>query len=247
MMKKLLKFVFLNILVLIGAITSCHRDKPIKPYNPTNGLTTSVCNQNKTYGTAYDIDGNEYKTIVIGTQTWMAENLRTTHYQNGDSIPNIIDTAQWARLESGAYCNYNNTESLDTIATYGRLYNWYATADSRKLALKGWHVPTAIEWNTLFAYLGGDAVAADKLKEVGNTHWADPFKSDNSSGFTALPGGWRSYPRTSEKIGIYGSWWTSTEFNENFSAFLYLEFFASNVFKDFNYKRNGYSIRCIKD
>jgi len=226
---------------------SCNGDDPAKPYNPTNGLTTAVFNPNKSYGTVYDIDGNEYKTIVIGTQTWMAENLRTTHYQNGDELPNVADTAQWARLESGAYCNYNNTESLDTIATFGRLYNWYAVADSRKLSPKGWHVPSGYEWITLINYLGGDAVAADKLKEVGKTHWADPFKSDNSSGFTALPGGFRWYTHNSENLGYYGVWWTATELNSNSAARLLLEFFGSNVYKDFYDKRDGNSIRCIKD
>jgi len=237
-------------LILIGYIitnTSCKPDEPKTPDNPLNGKTTAVFNPDKTYGTVTDIDWNVYKTIVIGTQTWMAENLRVTRYQNGDIIPNIADTAQWAHLESGAFCNYNNTEDLDTIATYGRLYNWYAAADSRNIAPKGWHVPSASEWNILFSYVGGDAIAANKLKEVGDTHWADPFESDNSSGFTALPGGWRFYDRNSENIGLYGIWWTTTELNTNSAAFLYLQFYSSMVYKDFNPKNDGYSVKCIKD
>jgi uncharacterized protein (TIGR02145 family) len=220
---------------------------PPKPYNPLNGRTTAVFNPNKKYGTVYDIDGNEYKTIVIGTQTWMAENLRTTRYRNGDAIPNVTENTEWAGLESGAYCNYNNTEDLDTIATYGRLYNWYAVDDSRKLAPKGWHIPTAAEWNTLITFLGGDNIAADKLKEVGNTHWADPFKSDNSSGFTALPGGFRLDDWSTEHIGYYGNWWASNDWSVHSAPFLFMFFYSSNVHKGFNIKENGYSVRCIKD
>src|SRR5664280_2860660 len=96
------------------------------PSNPYNGKTTAVFNPGLTYGTMTDQDSNVYKTITIGTQTWMAENLRTTKYRDGSSILNITDNTVWTYLTTGAYCNYNNTKSADTIATYGRLYDWYA-------------------------------------------------------------------------------------------------------------------------
>ncbi len=125
-MKKYIYPSLFLIILLITIMTGCKPDDPSSPDNPLNGRTTAIFNPDKTYGVVYDIDGNQYKTIAIGEQTWMAENLRATCYQNGDTLPNIIDTAQWARLESGAWCTYNNTNDPDTIATYGRLYNWYA-------------------------------------------------------------------------------------------------------------------------
>ena len=230
------------------AISSCEPDKPAEPTSPLNGKTTAIFNPDKSYGTVRDIDGNIYKTIVIGEQTWMAENLRTTRYQNGDSIPNVIDNDEWGSLSTGAYCNYNNTQSIDTIATYGRLYNFYAVADSRQLAPKGWRVPDIGDWLTLIEYFGGDTIASKHLKEVGGIHWSNPFKSDNSSGFTALPGGSRYLSEGfDDDIGYYGVWWTSSEYNETLSGFLYLYRRDYIVYKGANYKQNGYSIRLIKE
>ncbi len=235
----------LIVVVLINS-TACKK-KPQRPDNPLNGRTTAVFNPDKTYGTVTDIDGNVYKTIVIGNQTWMAENLRTTHYQNGDEIPNVTDNTVWKDLTTGAYCNYNNTTDLDTIATYGRLYNWYAVADSRNLAPKGWHVPTISDWDRLIDYLGGDTIASNKLKEVGDLHWADPFESTNSSGFTALPGGWRYLSKSTSFMGFYADYWAMPEYSSTSAPFLYLFYFNSFMYRGINYKVNGYSVRCIKD
>jgi len=239
-------------LLLLGFVfiftIGCEPDEPNTPDNPLNGKTTAIFNPAKTYGTVTDVDRNKYKTIVIGTQTWMAENLRTTRYQNGDEIPNITDNTQWTNLTIGAYCNYNNTSNLDTIATFGRLYNWYAVGDSRNIAPKGWRVPSIADWSTLIEYLGGDTIASNKMKEVGNVHWEDPFESDNSSGFTALPGGSRYLSEGfDDDIGYYSVWWTSSEYNATLSGFLYLFYLSSNVNTGINYKVNGYSIRCIKE
>ena len=238
----------LIVVVLINSV-ACDKKKTLIPNNPLNGKTTAIFNQNKTYGVVNDIDGNVYKTIVIGNQTWMAENLRTTQYQNGDTLQNVTDNTQWNNLSIGAYCNYNNTNSLDTIGTYGRLYNWYAVADSRKLAPKGWHVPTMMDWNVLVNYLGGDSIASNKLKEIGDFHWASPYKSDNSSGFTALPGGQRDQPDGGYDQGVqfYSVWWASSECNASSAGFLYLYYWSSIVHHGANYKNNGYSVRCIKD
>ncbi len=236
----------LIIVVLINS-TGCGKDNPPKPNNPLNGRTTAIFNPDKTYGTVTGIDGNIYKTIVIGTQTWMAENLRVTHYQNGDEIPNVTDNTTWKNLATGAYCNYNNTTDLDTIATYGRLYNWYAVTDSRKLAPKGWHVPTISDWDRLIDYLGGDTIASNKLKEVGDLHWADPFESTNSSGFTALPAGGRYLSKSTNDMGFYTEYWAMPEYSSTSAPFLYLYYYNSFVYRGINYKVNGYSVRCIKD
>jgi uncharacterized protein (TIGR02145 family) len=233
---------------LIMALTNCQHDDAGGTGNPMNGLTTAQFNPDKKYGTVADIDGNVYKTIKIGGQVWMAENLRVTHYQNGDSIPNIIDSDLWANQTGGAYCNYSNTVNPDTIATFGRLYNWYTTQDTRGLAPGGWRVANSVDWITLIEYLGGDTIASKHLKETGTLHWDDPNNADNSSGFTALPGGWRYRNKNFEKIIYYSDFWTSSLYSEASAPFLFLFTWNDNlVYKDFNYKVNGYSIRCIKE
>ena len=242
-----IKWTAVILLVVISInFTACQK-KPLRLENPLNGRTTAVFNPNKTYGTVTDIDGNIYKTIKIGDQVWMAENLRTTHYRNGDAIPNVTEDSIWGSQETGAYCNYNNTEDLDTIATYGRLYNWYAVNDSRGLAPKGWHVPDINDWLILIDNLGGDTIASKHLKEAGDFHWVRYNVADNSSGFTALPGGWRYLSEKTIKISFYGAWWVSTEYNSSSAAFLDLFVYDTKVWKGFNYKQNGYSVRCIKD
>lgn len=247
--KRLIEFV-VGLLFMIF-LAGCKPDQPVQPVypnNPLNGKTTAVFNSSKSYGTVADIDGNVYKTIKIGDQVWMAENLRVTHYRNGDTIPNVKDTTAWASQTEGAYCNYNNTEDPDTIATYGRLYNWYATQDTRNIAPEGWRVANGTDWLTLINYLGGDTIASKHLKEVGTLHWDGPNDADNSSGFTALPGGWRVNVNYPIKFGLYGAFWTSSVYSQSSAPFLYLTTWHDNVvYKSFNYKVNGYSIRCIKE
>ncbi len=244
---KRIKWTGFILIVVVLMITAGCKKKPLKPNNPLNGRTTAVFNPDKTYGTVTDVDGNVYKTIVIGNQTWMAENLRTTHYLNGDEIPNVTDNTKWKDLTSGAYCNYNNTTDLDTIATYGRLYNWYAVADSRHLAPKGWHVPTITDWDRLIGYLGGDTIAGNKMKEVGDFHWDAPNESDNSSGFTALPAGARYLSKSTKDMGFYTEYWAMPEYDTTSAPFLFLFSWNSFMYRGINYKVNGYSVRCIKD
>jgi hypothetical protein len=119
-------------------------------------------------GAVVDIDGNAYHTVTIGNQVWMVENLKVTHYRNGDAIPNVTDGTAWLDLTTGAYCEYDN--DVNNVATYGRLYNWYSVNDSRNIAPAGCHVPSDDDWQTLVDYLGGDAVAGGKMKEIGSTH-----------------------------------------------------------------------------
>ncbi len=143
--------------------------------------------------TVVDIDGHVYRTVTIGNQVWMAENLKVTHYRNGDVILNATDDAVWSDLSAtGAFCQY--MVSGNSLApTYGLLYNGYAVADSRSIAPVGWHVATDADWQTLVAYSGGDSIAGGKLKEEDTLHWVSPnVGATNESGFTALPGGNRS-------------------------------------------------------
>ncbi|MFA4907717.1 MAG: FISUMP domain-containing protein [archaeon] len=190
-----------------------------------------------------DIDDNVYATVKIGNQWWMAENLKVTHYRNGDAIPNMT---VWNDLYTGAYCNYdNNATNADT---YGRLYNWYAINDSRNIAPTGWHVPTDAEWQTLVDYLGGESVAGGNLKEIGITHWFSPNTgATNASGFSALPGGDRYIDGTYGAIGGYGSWWSATG-SSSYGAWAWsLGYNSSSVTRYGNYKQYGFSVRCIRD
>jgi len=195
--------------------------------------------------TVADIDGNVYNTIVIGTQTWMLENFKATKYSNGDAIANVTDSASWIGLSTGAYCNYEN--KAGNSATYGRLYNWFAVNDSRNIAPTGWHAATATDWATLIDYLGGKD-AGGKLKEAGVTHWISPnMDADNSSGFTALPGGYRFNDGLFSRLGSNGFWWTATE-NNSLTAF-YRKLGTDHMDCDLDtlYKVDGLSIRCLKD
>lgn len=132
------------------------------------GSTISFTTLEDITGTVTDIDGNVYQTVKIGNQWWMAENLKVSHYQNSDAIPNVTNNSDWGNLSTGAYCAYNNDNV--NISTYGLLYNWYAVADSRELAPTGWHVPTDEEWKQLEMSLGmSDSEANDRgWREVVN-------------------------------------------------------------------------------
>lgn len=197
--------------------------------------------------TVTDIDGNTYNTVTIGTQVWMVENLKTTKYRNGDTIANVTGNSAWAATITGAYCNYNN--NANSSITYGRLYNWYAVNDNRKIAPTGWHVPTDADWTTLTTYLGGEGVAGGKLKETGTTHWQSPNTgATNETGFTALPGGDRLYSTgVFYDKGVYCFCWSSTANDASTAWVRALDNSYSNVSRSNNPKSNGFSVRCIKD
>jgi uncharacterized protein (TIGR02145 family) len=216
--------------------------------NVTQGISSAVFNNTKTYGTMTDQNGNTYKTIVIGTQTWMAENLRVTKYRNGDPIPNSTNNAAWIALTTGSYCNYDNATDNDKINTFGRLYNWYAVNDSRNIAPTGWHVPTDAEWTTLITYLGGQSLAGGNLKEIGTTHWISPNDgADNASGFTALPGGYRGTNGEFFTFGFTGHWWSSSVYDAANAWGLYVNCFDANASRYSKGKSYGFSVRCVKD
>lgn len=204
-------------------------------------------NSGKTYGSITDIDGNVYKTITIGTQEWMAENLRVVRYRNGDSIPEIVDEDKWSGVNnSGAYCNYYNNLGFSLV--YGKLYNWYVVDDSRNLAPAGWHVPTDADWQILLNYSNSEV--GDKLKEKGKIHWLESENSvpTNESGFSAVPGGYRYRNMGFEDLGYQGIYWSKTDKGSSLADIIV--FFHDNVNVEsnfFEYKVNGYSVRCVKD
>jgi uncharacterized protein (TIGR02145 family) len=206
----------------------------------------NVHNPAKTYGTMTDQQGNVYKTIVIGAQEWMAENLKTTIYRNGNAIANITDNAQWDGLTTGAWASYNNDSQND--CPYGKLYNWYAVADPGHVCPMGWHVPTDVEWTTLTDYLGGAAVAGGKMKTTGTQYWLSPnTDATNESGFSGLPGGGRYYGGDFLFVGSTGYWWSSSEYGPGDGWFRLLSYSSGNAFQDGYTKRNGFSVRCLRD
>ena len=212
--------------------------------------------------TVTDIDGNVYQTVTIGTQEWMAENLKVTHYRNGDPIPHVTDGGTWSGLYSGAYCEYDNDGG--NVSTYGRLYNWYAVDDSRNIAPEGWHVPTDEEWKQLEMYLGMSQSEADdtgyrgtdeggKLKESGTTHWDHNTGATNESGFTALPGGGRGSGGYFHYMGSYAYFWSSTErssssaWHRMLGSSAELGYLNAQVHRGSFKKRHGFSVLCVRD
>ena len=198
-----------------------------------------------------DLDGNIYKTVTIGTQTWMAENLKTSKYNDGTLIPNIKDSSKWVIDSTGAWCNYRNNDSIGK--KYGKLYNWYAvsptTNGNKNVCPTGWHVPSDYEWIILSEYLGSTDIAGGKMKEIDTTSWISPnINATNISLFTAVPGGYRDL-NNFVNLKYNGCWWTSTESNNNYVAFSRsISLYDGEITKDYNFeKMNGMSIRCIKD
>ena len=200
--------------------------------------------------TVSDYDGNIYNTVTIGAQVWMAENLKTTRYSNGDPIPNVTDSTQWISLSTGAYCNYNN--DLNNANIYGRLYNGYAVGDSRKIAPTGWHVASDDDWTELTDFLGV-LVAGSKIKESGPSHWISQncWGSTNESGFTALPSGVREIVGEFIGIGTLSNWWSSTKDTTKISSWD-TDWYSGNVRGSdssisFGAELGGNSVRCVKD
>lgn len=205
--------------------------------------------------TVTDYDGNVYHTVQIGTQIWMVENLKTTHYRNGDGIATMGDMEEWSLYKQGAYCDYNNEKSY--VNPYGHLYNYFAIEDSRGLCPEGWHVPTREEYHTLIEYLGGRYEAPNKLKEAGSEHWSSTLlttenEGTNESGFTALPGGVLTASGQYSSLGYMAYFWTSEGYTSDMSGNPYgyaqVMSLSNSVFEYNNYHAYmGMSIRCIKD
>lgn len=193
-----------------------------------------------------DASGNSYKTVKIGDQVWMAENLITNKYSNGDLINNIKDNYQWSNSKIGAWCNYDNLIINDK--TYGKLYNWYAVNDSRNVCPIGWHVPTVEDWTILSDNLGGDEFAGGKLKEIDYLWWKFPnIGATNERGFTAIASGCRFNNGSFGNFGRFANWWTTNELDSKDSWNIYLSHANSSVSKYTYNKNSGFSVRCIMD
>jgi uncharacterized protein (TIGR02145 family) len=239
----ILLFIFLSINPLAGSETAA----------PGTALNDEV------YGTVTDIDGNVYRTVKIGEQWWMAENLRVKHYRHGDTIPYLMDDVTWDSWYSqiiGACCSYNYDEMNGK--TFGLLYNWYAVNDRRSIAPEGWHVASEADWIKLEMFLGMSASEAarglwkgtdegGKLKEPGTAHWKSPNDgATDEFSFCALPGG-AHFINTFFGLGSYAFFWTSTSSTGNYSIYRSLYFRYADIFSFSMMVPYGFSVRCIKD
>ena len=236
----------------------------------TTGSTVHSCgaqnvhNPNLSYGSMTDQEGNVYKTIVIGTQEWMAENLNTSIYRNGDAIPTGLSNSQWQNTTQGAWAYYNNDASY--ACPYGKLYNWYACVDPRGLCPTGWHVPSDAEWNVLVKYLdpaadttceycSQSAIAGAMMKSAGTIEGGDGYwyaydssvEGTNSSGFSGLPGGYRSDLGEYVGMGFNGYWWSSSQFDSYGAWTRRLDFNYATVGRYFTNARFGWGVRCLRD
>ena len=184
--------------------------------------------------------------VTIDSQIWTGCNLNVATYRNGDTIPQVTDPTAWSNLTTGAWCYYDNDPANEAI--YGKLYNWYAVNDARGLAPTGYHVPSDSEWTILTTFLGGDPIAGGPMKEAGLCHWGEPnTDATNESNFTGLPGGYRFYNGTFFHINDNGLWWSSSEYNTNYSRYRLLYNNSGIIDSNYNYKTYGMSVRLIKD
>jgi uncharacterized protein (TIGR02145 family) len=242
----------LTVLVMSSSLVGCKKEST----NPTNNSTTNgtnttdtTKNQNTlaTLGSGLiDIDGNKYKTVKIGAQEWMAENLKVTRYNDGVVIPKVNSYDEWPALKSGAYVNYAEDAEYDLV--YGKLYNGYAVI-TNKVCPSGWHVPNLSDWKKLEDKVGGSDIAANKLKEKGLTHWSSTTANvTNEALFNVVPGGGR-YEFTFSYLGDRATFWTSTLDSNLFVDLYHKNFYKTSSFveTDKYNKLAGMSIRCVKN
>jgi len=240
-----------NYKILILVVMSC-----IIHITSCDDNSTSI--ENTTVNVITDIDGNEYRIVEIGDQWWMAENLKVTRYNNGDSILNLTNAADWENSSTGSVCSYNNYGYTSNV--YGRLYNWYAIEDTRKIAPSGWHIPSDSEWKKLEINLGMSPTEASQygyrgtgiggnLKSDG-IQWASPNTgATDSVGFSALGSGLRIPNGSFVALLFSGIFWTSSEyeFNNSYAIYRGLHYDTSAINRSTDYKQYGFSIRCVKD
>ncbi|MBL0014050.1 MAG: fibrobacter succinogenes major paralogous domain-containing protein [Flavobacterium sp.] len=211
---------------------------------------TKIQNQQASRPTAPEQNGK----VRIGSQDWMTKNLNVSHYRNGDPIPQVTNTTQWANLTTGAWCYFQNNTSNGPV--YGKLYNWYAVNDPRGLAPAGWHIPSDAEWITFAIYVdgvNGGASAGGKMKargtiEEGTGLWLSPnVDATNSTGFTGIPGSGRAYNGNFNSAGDGAFWWSSTQSSTGASWIRYVTNDNGSMYRWYLSWKSGNSVRCIKD
>lgn len=197
--------------------------------------------------TVTDYDGNVYKTVKIGRQIWMLENLKATHYRNGTSIRNIQDDGEWPVAADGAYCT-SEDDSAGYKNKFGLLYNYYAVENKNRLSPEGWHVPTKEECMVLFNYLEGVEAAGEKIKDNSSGLWnVENPGATNESGFSGLPAGGRGRLGKVQETGRYATWWTSTSYDTLYAWHWGVYPDKPGIRYNPGHKASGFSVRCIKD
>ena len=245
--------ILLLLTILLIAFNSCKKDDKNEPIMP-EGQSDTV--------TVTDIDGNIYNTVTIGTQIWMAENLKATHYSDGTEIPLVADSTAWGNLSddntSDAYCYYNNANNESE--NYGALYTWAAAMGDNAVSSNtnpsgvqgvcptGWHLPSDAEWTDLTGYIAtnghpGSEGTALKAK----SGWDSDGNGTDDYGFFALPSSGRDYEGTFYGVDDNCRWWSSTEDYGSNSWYRYINYNYANVFRLSSKKSSGFSVRCIKD
>ena len=244
-MKTKSQFRLLSLFLVANLLLFNYSCNPNDPNNPTSS------------GTVKDIDGNVYHYITIGTQAWMIENLKTTKYNDGTAIPLVTDNTAWAALSTPAYCWYNN-DAATYKNTYGALYNWYSV-NTAKLAPKGWHVANDADWTSLENYVSANlGISGNEAKALAATiNWTsstntgaivNDLTKNNSSGFSALPGGSRYFADSFFFVGENGYWWSSSEYGANHAGYWSLSYYYSTVYRyGIGGKEGGFSVRCVRD
>jgi uncharacterized protein (TIGR02145 family) len=214
-------------------------------------------------GTMEDNDGNVYKTVKIGNQIWMAENLRTTTFNDGTPIPRVTGKIEWVNLETPGYCYYKNSTDVEFQKKWGALYNWYSV-QTGGLAPKGWRVPTDDDWKVLQNYMVANGYNYDGSKEenkiakslASRTDWkidtdagtpGNNPESNNKSGFSALPGGYRDYHGSFDYQSDIGHWWSATEYAASYAYYRYLNYFYEDLCRYYVSKSCGFSLRLVRD
>lgn len=224
--------------VLLLAVFACKKSDQV-------GDTPSALKA--TLDTVMDIDGNVYRTVKIGKQVWMAQNLRVSRYNNGDSIKRITGDTSWRTTTQGGWSLYGNANFLDTV--YGKLYNWYAISDPRGIAPKGWRIPTVADWQLLVDSVGGLDSAGANLKEV-SLFWQQANPATNKSRFSARPGGIRNVTSSIgyfENVNRLGYYWSSSPVNQFGAIHILLYHYTTTVSFGGASINAGLSIRCIKN
>lgn len=222
--------------------------------------------------TVVDIDGNVYNTVIIGFQTWMKENLRTTRFNDGTTVPLVMDNADWTALTSSGSCTYNNTTNTETINMYGILYNWYSV-NTNNICPVGWHVPSDSEFTEFEIFLQNNGYNYDGSSDTDNdrttnnkiaislaalTNWNSATDEGsigsngysayrNKTGFTALPGGYRGNDGSFIGMGYNLAYWTSSDFNANNAWFRSMDYANLGPYRSNISKVDGFSVRCLKD
>lgn len=226
-MKKLISIFTLISAILLLLSTGCKKNE--KPPDPVS-----------------DIDGNIYKTVKIGSQIWMTENLKTTTLNDGIAIPPVSDADSWFNTNTPGLCWYNNN-AASFKDVYGALYNSF-TISTGKLCPDGWHIPSNEEWDELSGFLGDSTSAGGKLKEAGTDHWLSPNTgADNKSGFTALPAGVRYLEGTFATVSSGTGFWSASEAGSNDEWYVSLYYGSAGISTGHRNKKHGFSVRCIKN